>query len=193
VSIAERVSGAVSPHPAVRSIELAGSRAQGRASRLSDWDFRVETDDFDALAPDLPELVAKLGPLAEQWDRLSPFRCFMLILRGPVKVDLIFPNEPHATEPPWRPSPDNLAALDTHFWDWALWLRSKEAAAKAELVAKELQKLFEHLLRPLGAERPPTSVAGAVDAYRSLRARAEEELGLPIPRELEREVAPVLS
>jgi hypothetical protein len=184
VTLAERVTAAVSPHPAVRSIRLAGSRADGRATDLSDWDFLVEAGDFEAVAAALPRLVAPLDPLVQQWDRLSNEWCYMLILSGPVKVDLIFPSEPHEHEPPWQPSPDNLAAIDAHFWDWTLWLRSKEAAGKTEQVESELVKLFDHLLAPLGADRAPSSVAEAVQSYRALRSR---------PTELEQEVAPALT
>jgi hypothetical protein len=182
MDIAERVIDALRSH--VRSVDLVGSRADGRATELSDWDFRVESDDFDALAPALPELVAPLEPLARQWDRLSSEQCFMLILRGPAKVDLIFPEEPHENEPPWQPSAENLADIDAHFWDWTLWLKPKEMAVKDELVAGELKKLHEHLLEPLGAPRAPSSVAEAVEFYRALRAA---------PTELEREVAPTLT
>jgi len=187
VDVAERVIQTIQPH--VRSIALVGSRAEGRATDLSDWDFRVETDDFEALAPTLPELVVPLNPLARQWDRLSREQCFMLILHGPVKVDLIFPDEAHTDEPPWRPSRDNLAAIDAHFWDWILWLRSKEA----ERVVVELEKLSEHLLRPLGADHPPSSIAEAVESYRAARSRAQRELGVSVPRDLETEVAPVVT
>jgi predicted nucleotidyltransferase len=40
-------------HRAVRSVELVGSRARGRGTERSDWDFRVESDNFDALASEL--------------------------------------------------------------------------------------------------------------------------------------------
>ncbi len=36
----------------------------------------------------------------------------MLMLRGPVKVDLIFPDVPRALEPPWTVSADTLEAID---------------------------------------------------------------------------------
>jgi hypothetical protein len=116
----------------------------------------------------------------------------MLILRGPVKVDLIFPDEPHLDDPPWQPDADNLNALDAHFWDWMLWLHSKEAAGKTERVEEELQKLFDHLLGPLGAEQPPASPADAVGSYLELRERAERELGVTVARELEYEALPAL-
>jgi hypothetical protein len=55
----------------------------GRALReglTADWDFRVEVDDFAVVAADLPRLASVLGPLAGQWDRLSPHQCYMLML-----------------------------------------------------------------------------------------------------------------
>ena len=191
MSLAERVIGAVQPH--VQSIALAGSRAEGRETELSDWDFLVKTDHFDDLAEALPGLVAELEPLAQQWDRLSPSWCYMLILRGPVKVDLIFPDEPHLDDPPWRPNGENLAAIDEHFWDWMLWLRAKDAAGKTARVESELVKLFVHLLGPLGVTEPPSSISGAIAAYREARARAESKLDVQVPRDLEDEVAPALT
>ena len=183
------VSQAVGRHPAVRTIDLVGSRAGGRATELSDWDFRVETEDFDAVAHALPDLVADLDPLARQWDRLSREWCYMLILRGPVKVDLIFPDHPHTAERPWAPTAENLPALDAHFWDWMLWLHPKEAVGKRELVEQELEKLAAHLLGPLGSPGTPTSVADAVARYRAAREGAERELQIHVPRDLEGAVA----
>ena len=189
MSLCTDVLAAIGPHEAVRTIELAGSRAEGRATAFSDWDFVVATDDFPALARDLPDLCAPLAPLALQWDPLSPHQCWMLMLPGPTKVDLIFPDEPHELEPPWQSSRDNLAAIDRHFWDWALWLRSKEESGKRDLVVAELEKLFQHLLDPLGATTSPGSVAEAVSAYRDARATAERRFAYEVPRELELAVA----
>lgn len=119
-------------------------------------------------------------------------RCWMLILRGPIKVDLIFPAEPHAHEPPWVPRVDNLQALDAHFWDWMLWLRSKEVSEKRDVVASELRKLFDHLLEPLGAEHVPSSIGEAVALYRTALQRAERRLRCVVSHDLEAEVAPAL-
>jgi hypothetical protein len=182
----------VAPHPAVERIELVGSRADGRATEWSDWDFAVRVRDFAALAEALPELLAPLEPLVQQWDRLSETWCWMLILRGPVKVDLIFPDEPYAQEGPWVPAAETLAPMDDHFWDWVLWLRGKEAAGKDELVAAELEKLFQHLLGPLGAQAVPSSTAEAVEVYRTTRAGAEKRFGVEVSREVEQAVAPSL-
>jgi hypothetical protein len=177
----------------VRAVRLVGSRATGQARPDSDWDFRVETRDFEAVAAALPELLAPLEPLAEQWDRLSDEQCWMLILRGPVKVDLIFADEPHVHEPPWVPSAENLDALDAHLWDWLLWLRGKERSGKDELVAAELEKLFVYLLRPLGVDRVPSSIAEAVALYRPARDASAARLRCVISPALEDEVAPALA
>ena len=90
--LADRVIASVAPHPAIRSIRLVGSRAEGRATEFSDWDFRVQANDFAAAVKALPHLLVPLRPLAQQWDRLSPEWCWMLVLSGPAKVDLIFPD-----------------------------------------------------------------------------------------------------
>jgi predicted nucleotidyltransferase len=186
--IERRVVSAVEDHPAVQDIDLVGSRAEGRATELSDWDFRVRANDFESLARDLPVLLAPLEPIAQQWDRLSPHQCWMLMLHGPVKIDLIFRDEPHQLEPPWEPRAENLPELDAHFWDWILWLGSKEASGKRDLVRAELQKLFEHLLGPIGVTRAPSSTREAIRLYLDARARAEGELGVNVPRRLENEV-----
>ena len=192
MSLAETVVAAVSPHPAVESIELVGSRAEGRATQWSDWDFAVRARDFDALAPALPGLLEPLEPLVQQWDRLSETYCWMLILRGPAKVDLIFPDEPYEKQGPWEPGPETLAGIDDHFWDWMLWLRGKEAGGKDELVVAELQKLFGHLLAPLGVEAAPSSIADAVAAYRSARDRAERRFGVTVSRDVENAAMPAV-
>jgi hypothetical protein len=192
MDLAERVIATVEPHPAVRSIRLVGSRAEGGATELSDWDFCVDAKDFAALAEQLPQLLAPLDPLAQQWDRLSPEWCWMLILRGPVKVDLIFPDEPHTDEPPWKPNRENLDAMEAHFWDWILWLRGKEARGKAELLESEFEKLFNHLLAPLGVKRPPSSISEAIASYQLARTGAELRFGAVVRRELESAVAPSL-
>ena len=192
MDLGEAVVAAVSPHPAVRRIELVGSRAEGRETEWSDWDFGVRTSDFPALSEALPGLLAPLEPLAQLWDPLSTEQCWMLILQGPVKIDLIFPEEPHVKEGPWTVGADTLAAIDDHFWDWMLWLKGKEAGGKTEFVATELEKLFGHLLEPLGAAQAPSSIADAVAAYRAGRDRAERRFGRAVSRRLELAVAPAL-
>ena len=179
-------------HPTVTEVRLIGSRAESRATAFSDWDFQVATDDFPSVRDALPRLLEPLEPLVQQWDRLSRRHCWMLIVPGPAKVDLLFPGEPHELEPPWEASAGNLEAIDAHFWDWMLWLKAKEAAGKADLVARELAKLFDHLLGPLGVEAPPTSLHEALAVYRRARERAERSFGASVRRELEAAVAPAL-
>lgn len=177
----------------MRSVELVGSRATGSATSLSDWDFEIETDDFASVARALPELVTPLDPLAQQWDRISDYPCYMLMLTGPAKVDLIFPGEPFESLPPWTVTPDTLDGIDQHFWDWILWLASKHEKGKHELVRRELEKMSAHLLRPLGAEAVPDSIDAALEGYRQARDEREREFGVEISRRREREVLPAIS
>jgi hypothetical protein len=169
-----------------------GSRAAGTAVPLSDWDFRVETDDFAAVAVDLPNLTSVLEPLAQQWDRLSTHQCYMLILAGPAKVDLLFLDQAHQPKPPWEPSAQSLTRIDQHFWDWALWLAAKQQAGKNELVLSELAKMAHHLLLPMGVREVPASVDAAVMSYRGARDRLESRYRVSVPRLLECEASRVL-
>jgi hypothetical protein len=192
MNLVDQIVAWVERGPAIRGIRLVGSRADESATEFSDWDFRVEANDFAAAAEALPYLLAPLQPLAQQWDRLSPKWCWMLIVRGPSKVDLIFTDERHTSEPPWQPDPGNLEAIDAHFWDWMLWLRSKKARGKSELVASELVKLFDHLLRPWGVKRPSSSIVDAIANYRHARGHAEQQFGIVVGRDLEAAVTPAL-
>jgi hypothetical protein len=190
MDLADRIISMVAAHAAIRSIALVGSRAEETATAFSDWDFRVEADEFEAASKALPHLLAPLEPLVQQWDRLSPEWCWMLIVRGPAKIDLIFPDEPHTCEPPWVPAPENLDAIEGHFWDWMLWLRGKEERGKAELIVSELEKLSDHLLTPLGVNRAPSSISEAIGMYRHARNRAEKRLGVSVRQDLEEAAAP---
>jgi hypothetical protein len=175
----------------IESVELTGSRAAGRATALSDWDFAVTTGSFDEVRQALPETVATLRPVVAQWDRLSRAWCYMLILAGPAKVDLIF-SYPHRPLPPWQVTPATLPGIDDHFWDWALWLGSKQAAGRADIVAGELDRLHRHLLGPMGVPEPPAGLGQAVAGYRGARAAWEARLETPVSRAAEQAVLPAL-
>ena len=180
------------PHPDIRAVELVGSRAGGSPTPSSDWDFVVVTERFDEVGRALPVLVAELEPLGQQWDRIGAYPCYMLLLAGPVKVDLIFPDEPFESLPPWTVSAETLDGIDQHFWDWILWLASKREKREDELVRRELIKLRDHLLGPLGVDRVPGSIGAAVDGYRAARDEREREFGVEVSRRRQREVLPVL-
>jgi hypothetical protein len=183
------VRAALAPHPAVESVELAGSRARGEETALSDWDFQIETDDFGALAEALPRLVEPLEPLSRQWDRYSPHPTYMLMLRGPLKLDLLFLGRVNDPRPPWTVSAATLPAIDDHFWDWILWLASKERAGGHEALVREQQALLHaQLLAPLGMAREPTGIEDAVRAYLSAREAAERCFALRVDRALGEEV-----
>jgi len=187
LDLSARLIESIGRHPAADKVRLSGSRASGEAGPLSDWDFEVKTADFRSVAGALPELVAPLAPLAQQWDRLSDHACYMLMLPGEVKVDLIF-EEPHMPQPPWVVNSETLRRIDDHFWDWTIWLAAKELAGKQRLVATELQKMHAHLLGPLGVGELPSSIDQAVAAYIPALHRAEERLAVLVPSVLQREV-----
>ncbi|MGH9247122.1 MAG: nucleotidyltransferase domain-containing protein [Acidimicrobiales bacterium] len=189
--LAREVPDALSTHPNVTAVELIGSRARGEATELSDWDFHVDTSDFDAVATDLTGRVAALDPIAGLWDPLSEHHVYAFILPGPVKVDLLF-DEPHELAPPWSPSAATLPDIDVHFWDWTLWLAGKVYAGKHELVAAELEKMWRHLLAPIGVTSAPASLHEAVDRYVTVRRKLEELYGTPVRRRLADEVMPVV-
>ena len=192
--VAAAVRTALLGRPHVMAVELVGSRARGTPTPLSDWDFAVEVNDFAGVTADLPALVAELEPLSQQWDRLGPddYCCYMLMLAGPVKIDLIFLGVPHRPEPPWEVAPETLDGIDQHFWDWVLWMTAKEQGGKDELVRQELRKMSEHLLKPMGVDRVPGSIQAATVEYLSARERLESSLGVHVPRRVELEVLPVL-
>ena len=192
MDVAARVTGVLALHPDVRRVKLVGSRARGEATPLSDWDFHLDTDDAAKLARELPGLVAPLAPLAAQWDRLAERATYMLMLPDAVKIDLFPGEERGELQPPWEPSPANLAAIDAHFWDWILWLGGKSLAERTELVAEELNKMHLHLLGPLGVPSAPTTLPEAVDEYRRARGRLEGRWSLRVRRRLGDDVAAAL-
>ncbi len=132
--------------------------------------------------------MSPLEPLAQQWDPLSPHANYMLMLRGPMKVDLIFFDQPFQQRPPWKVSADTLESIDHHFWDWILWLAAKHSAGKHELINEGFVKMSSYLLRPMGAEAVPSSIETAVDLYMAARRELEERLGVVVSDAIEREV-----
>ena len=193
MDVARTVPAILRTHPCVTVVELVGSRAEQRAHELSDWDFAVETDAFERLARDLHALVAPLSPLAEQWDPYSAYACYMLMLPGPTKIDLMFPDEQRAWSPPWSPSPETLEAIDRHFWDWILWLEQKRRGGHAETLAKSLSDMYERMLSPMGVSDEPASIVDALNAYVEARDDLERKFRVSVPRDLEHEVRPVVS
>jgi hypothetical protein len=192
VDVARAVPAVLRSHPSVHRVELVGSRADGRAHDLSDWDFAVETSDFAAVEHALPELVHPLRPVAEQWDPYSSYACYMLMLAGPTKVDLLFPGERREWSPPWDASPQTLEAIDRHFWDWILWLEQKRRGGNMEALANGLHDLHRLLLRPMGVARKPATVAAATGAYVTAREGLERRFDVIVSRALEREVRPLV-
>ena len=180
-------------HPAIESVRLIGSRQRGTNVDLSDWDFEVTSADFEAVAKDLSVLLSPLEPLAQQWDRLSsPHATYMLMLRGAMKIHLLFLDQPFQPKPPWEVGADTLQAIDDHFWDWILWLGAKDSAGKDDLVRDSLADMWSHLLAPMGVEETPDGIDSAIDLYRMTRREAEKRFGIVVSRAVEEEVTSAL-
>ena len=186
--VASAAIAAVAGHTAVRGVEPAGSRSRGTHDELSDWDFAVETDDFPAVARDMPALVAALDPVAEQWEPLGHFPVYQVMLRGPTKVEYLFLDHSQDAFPPLVPGPDTLAAIDTHFWDWTWWLATKEHIGRGDLLAEHLPQMHGHLLVPLGVRDVPESIDAAITAFVARRDELERRYRVTVPRALEQEV-----
>ena len=181
-------TGLLAGHPAVKSVEFAGSRSRGTHEELSDWDFAVETADFDALARDMPALVAPLDPLGQQWEPMGHFPVYQVFLRGPTKIEYLFLEHSQNPMPPRQPGKDTLPAINTHFWDWIWWLTTKASIGRSDLVAEHMPQLHSQLLRPMGISAVPASITSAIEAFVARRNALEEELGVSVDRALENEV-----
>jgi hypothetical protein len=181
-------TGLLAGHPAVESVEFAGSRSRGTHEQLSDWDFAVETSDFEALAQDMPALVAPLDPLGQQWEPMGHFPVYQVLLRGPTKIEYLFLDHGQDPMPPPEPSADTLAAINTHFWDWIWWLATKASVSRSNLVAEHMPQLHTQLLRPMGISAVPATIGSAIEAFVARRNALETDFGISIDRALETEV-----
>ena len=178
----------VAGHPAVKHVELAGSRSRGTHEVLSDWDFAVTTADFASVARVMPALVAPMHPLGAQWEPMGHFPVYQVLLRGPTKVEYLFLDHSQGAIPAREPGPKTLAPIDTHFWDWIWWIATKASVGREDLVAEHLPQLFEHLLRPIGLTEAPAGIDAAITAFIGRRDELERKYGIRVSRALEDEV-----
>ena len=185
------VLAALEEHPGVTGVRLVGSRGEGRAHELSDWDLEVHAADFERVAADLPRLLEPFEPLVHFWDPYSDHDAYMVVLPGPTKLDICFFDRRREWSGPWEVRPDTLEAIDRHFWDWILWTEQKRRGGKVEQVEESLRNMYEKLLSPMGAGAPPATVDEALGTYLDLRGRLEEQLGVRMPRRPEEGVRPV--
>jgi hypothetical protein len=115
----------------------------------------------------------------------------MVMMPGSIKLDFLFGVQ-HQAEPPWDAQPSNLEAIDCHFWDWVLWLHSKRSIGQTEVVKGELDRMFGHILVPMGARSRPDSLDDAVASYLVLREGLERRFDVRVTRTLEAEVVGAL-
>jgi len=175
----------------VGGIRLGGSRATGCATKLSDWDLYLNGEPVSLMA-ELPGLVAPLRPLAAFWEPLSEQAGYMMVMTGPVKVDLFPLGGRSSVQPPWVLRGTTLGAIDGHFWDWILWLGSKALRGEAQLVSEELAKMQWFLLGPLGIKRAPAGIQDAVHLYLAARSEAARRFRAPVPEDLGQQVLAAL-
>ena len=175
----------------VAAVVLGGSRARGAATELSDWDIYLEGDP-GAMMAEIPALVASLEPLAAFWEPLSEQAGYMVVMDGPIKVDLFPIGASRAIQRPWLLRADTLTAIDAHFWDWTLWLGGKALRKERQLVADELHKMHRFLLACLGVASAPASLDEAVASYRQARAQAVNGVRVVVHQELGRQVSEAL-
>ncbi|HET8528750.1 MAG TPA: hypothetical protein VFL60_07560 [Gaiellaceae bacterium] len=116
----------------------------------------------------------------------------MVVMDGPVKIDIFPVGATRPLQPPWTLSAETLASIDGHFWDWTLWLGGKSLRGERRVVAEELAKMHWFLLAPIGVEHAPRSLDRAIASYLDARSRATEELGVAVRPELGRQVTAAL-
>jgi hypothetical protein len=141
---------------------------------------------------EIPRLVASFEPLAAFWEPLAEDAGYMVVLDGPLKVDIFPLGATRQIQPPWVLGADTLASIDAHFWDWTLWLGGKLLGGRRQLVADELAKMHRFLLAPLGVVATPASLDEAVASYQQARAQAVDALGVGVRQELGRQVSEAL-
>jgi len=185
------LKSALTRHPGVRGVQLVGSRATGSADWLSDWDFKVESDDLASLRGALPDLVAPLAPVIQQWDPVSSEWIYMVILPGMTKVEL-FLGDGHRPDAPWSVTAATLPKIDAHFWDWILYIATAGRRGKLNTMSQHFGLIHENLLGPIGIERAPRSVQEAVADYKRSRTRWEEEFETHCDRGAEFAIEPFL-
>jgi hypothetical protein len=175
----------------VTSVTLGGSRERGRATELSDWDLYLEGDP-ETMMVQVPEVIAPFGPLAAFWEPLAEEAGYMVVLDGPIKMDVFPTGGRRRIQPAWVLSAETLVEIDGHFWDWSLWLGGKTLRNERELVIHELKKMHDFLLAPIGVAAAPTTLGEALAVYLPARASAMNALGVFVHPELGRQVRDAL-
>ncbi|HZM83517.1 MAG TPA: hypothetical protein VFC19_47990 [Candidatus Limnocylindrales bacterium] len=181
----------------VRSVDLVGSRANGTATALSDWDYHVSSPGPATVSLRLPDLTRPLRPLSALWDPLARHPVYMLIVpAGPhvAKVDLLLdlPERRPSAQPP-KVSAATLPGIDAHFWDWNLWLGSKRLRGTDPVVRTELAKMWDYLLKPLGGSTAPTTQREAIIEYLWLRPLLQQRHNIRLAPDLGRAVQATLA
>jgi hypothetical protein len=156
----------------------------------------VRTSSFEDAAVGIIRAAAQLdpAPLAVFFDPLGTRPNLTVLLDGPVKVDLIFPEVPFEPAEPWEVSADTLPKVDAHFWDWILWLAAKQARGLIDVVEFSLEDVHRFILVPMGdAAGPPTTLDDAIERYEALRTQQVAALGVDLDPTLGHQVHTTVS
>jgi hypothetical protein len=172
-------------------VTLGGSRERGRPTELSDWDLYL-VGDPEAMMAEVPTVIASFRPLAAFWEPLAEEAGYMVVLDGPIKVDVFPTGGRRRIQRPWVLSAETLPQIDGHFWDWSLWLGGKTLRGQQGLVASELMKMHDFLLEPIGVTSAPAHLGEALAAYLRARTSAMDALGVFVDPELGRQVLDAL-
>ena len=193
MAVVEDVIRVLRADPHVTDVRLVGSRKEGCEGPLSDWDFEVDTSDVESVAEALPHLLASLRPIYQFWDPLTqgPPWNYIVMLPGPTMLDLHFQRQ-HDPESPWRVNADTLQEIDTHFWDWALYMAKKGIKGDLSLVDAELRKMYWFLLSPMGVASSPLTIRQAIADYLQAREARQVEFQVKVVRRVQREAAKAL-
>jgi hypothetical protein len=175
----------------VTSVTLGGSRERGGATELSDWDLYLEGDP-EQMMVQVPDVIASFGPLAAFWEPLAEEAGYMVVMDGPIKVDVFPTGGRRRIQAPWVLSAETLVQIDGHFWDWSLGLGGKSLRNERELVADELEMMHDFLLAPIGVAAAPTTLGEALAVYLLARASAMDALGVVVDPELGRQLSDAL-
>lgn len=112
------------------------------------------------------------------------------MLRGPTKIDLVFPAEARSWSPAWEPSATTLRAIDLHSWDWILWLEQKRCGGYANVLQNGLRDMYELMLGPMGVAGEPVSIPDAIRIYLEARGELEQRFGIASIESLKPRFAP---
>jgi len=113
----------------------------------------------------------------------------MVVVTGPIKIDLFLGDPRHEVEEPWTALPATPSTRSTATSGIGLCgLAGRFSAGTTSSSSESWQKMHHHLLGPVGVAAPAATLAAAVDDYLRARARLERHWHMTVAQELGEEV-----